>query len=220
MSKRRTRPGGVMARATKRSGSQRRLHAVLDETLPVGLGGRERALAPDQQAGLLIGLADRRKRDGARPCAGSCARWSRAAWLLRAGQASSATGTRPSSGSVRPPGKTNLPGMKAWLRMAPAHQHAHFAALAVEQDQRRGVARPHRAGAERSVAATRPCRPGLGQSVHAGSLGQSAAGRNCPSGSSIAPAASFRRPDACRRGRLRRRSRACRAPIAGRRRRP
>ena len=126
---------------------ERRLHAVFGKALPVGLGGGERALAADQQAGLLIGLADRRQRDraGARRASGGCCRGR--ALPLRRGCRPSATATRLSAGSVRPPGKTNLPGMKACRAWRRPISTLDLAAAAVEQDQRRGVAR-----------AQRPCR--------------------------------------------------------------
>ena len=143
MSKRRTRPGGVMARATKRSAVQRGLDAVLGKALPVGLGGGEGPSA-DQQAGLLIGLADRRQRDGAGAGCAVARLVLPTAWRSRRGCRPPATAMRLSAGSVRPPGNTNLPGMKAcraWRRPISTLQ---LAALAVEQDQRRRVARPQR----------------------------------------------------------------------------
>ena len=145
VSKRRTRLGGVMARAMKRSGVQRGLDAVLGKALPVGLGRREGAFAADQQAGFLIGLADGRKRDGAGPRrAGAAGAGGQLGFFLRVqggGDGNAAVGRIGAAA-----GKDELAGHEGMAGMAPAHQHQNLVALAVEQDQGRGVARAQRPG--------------------------------------------------------------------------
>ena len=146
VSKRRTRPGGVMARATKRSVVQRRLHAVFGKALPVAPWwwrtrpcGRSAGRLPHRSRG----SPTARWRGPAPRVSAAVADGELGEFLADAGL--SATAMRLSAGSVRPPGNTNLPGMKAWRAWRRPISTLKLAAGAVEQDQRCRVARPQRA---------------------------------------------------------------------------
>ena len=132
-----------MARAMKCSALRSGSTSGLGERRPRAVRHRRHvvhALA-EQQAGLLEGLADRRQRQRARL---GEARAAHAAHQPRAGVADRgrlATGILRSPGSMRPPGNTNLPAMNfrpAWR--LPSSTFGTGAG-AVDQDQRRGVAR-------------------------------------------------------------------------------
>ena len=143
MSKRRTRPGGVMARAIMRRPDKRRAHAVVGKGLPLGLAGGERSFLADQQAGLLIGLPDRRKRDGAGArMAGAAGAGGELCLLMRVQTRRHGDAAVGRIGAAA--GKHELPGHEGVPHVAAAHQHVELAALAVEQDQRAGVARAQR----------------------------------------------------------------------------
>src|ERR1700732_2992458 len=109
VSKRRTRPGGVIARAIKNSpdGSGKRPASVNGFHAPSRIGAAPLLLRPRQrpvssQASRIAATAKERARDGVifgRP-------FSR--FASRASDIGAATGTRLSDLLTRPPGKTNL----------------------------------------------------------------------------------------------------------------
>ena len=91
---------------------------------------------------------------------------------------SPATAMRLSAGSVRPPGNTNLPGMKAWRLWRRPIRTLTVVAVAVEQEQGRRIAWAHRLAAERKVFRIRPCRPGLSSCLPCGDRSEDSDKRN------------------------------------------
>ena len=79
---------------------------------PGGVADRPGRGTPEHQAGLLVGLAHRGERESRAPWRRSAASPAASAARCRARCKGAAVGISRSVGSMRPPGKTNLPGMK------------------------------------------------------------------------------------------------------------
>ena len=144
VSKRRTRPGGVIARAIRNR--------------PDGSGSRPASLnglpAPGAACALVPALRcrgkgrfPRRLRGSRRSPAHARARrrssgCPSAGWPAARREIGAATGILLSLGSTRPPGKTYLPGMNTTLSWRLPTSTFGFGAAAIDQDQRRRVLRP------------------------------------------------------------------------------
>ena len=146
---------------------------MLDKAPPVALAGGERAFLADQQAGFLIGFAYRRKRDGASP---GKARAPRAGGQLGFFLRMQAGGHR--NAAVRGVGaaarKHEFARHEGMPCVAASHQDEEVAGAAVEQDQRRGIARPERPRTQR--ARFEPVDLGFAHAVHGDTVGHSQAG--------------------------------------------
>ena len=142
VSKRRTRPGGVIARAIRNSpdGSGSRPASVNGFHGPSSAGAAPLLLRPRQspvssQASRIAATASERARDGV-IFGLPFRRFASSAFGIGA-----ATGTRLSVLSTRPPGKTNLPGMNTTLSWRLPTRTFGVAHGAIDQDQRGGVDR-------------------------------------------------------------------------------
>ena len=100
---------------------------MVGKGLPFGLAGGERPFLADQQAGLLVGLPDRRERDGAGAReAGAAGAGSEFCFLVRVqarGHDDAAVGRIGAAA-----GKHELPGHEGMPHVAAPHQHVEFAA--------------------------------------------------------------------------------------------
>ena len=148
VSKRRGRPGGVMARAKNVSrsapaGSRWRRTPASSAPSAAARCAQRRA---DEQARLLEGLAHGGQRQRARPgLAGACPSWPPSAFRGRAAPGRCSTAIMPVGGVDAAAGKHVAARHEHHVEAPPPEQHARLARGAVDDDQGRGIARAQRA---------------------------------------------------------------------------
>ena len=119
---------------------------MIGKSLPVGLAGGERRFLANQEARLLVGFPDRRERNGAGARqAGAPGAGPEFCLLVRVeagGDGDAAVGRIGAAAR-----EDEFSGHEGMPHVATSHQYVECAALMVEDNEGRRIARPQRAGA-------------------------------------------------------------------------
>ena len=125
---------------------------MFGKTGPARITGRQGTAAANQQARFLIGFADGRESDGARP--GVARPRACAPELCVFGRMQLRSHRHARVGGVgTPAGKHEPVGHEGVVAAAPPEQHAEVGARPVEQDERCRITRPLGSGPEREILA-------------------------------------------------------------------